>query len=521
MIVKSVQIEKFRGISDASFTLGKYVTLIAGQNGTQKSTLLGMVTQPFTITDTDNPLVNEKPLSGGNYKSSFKDKFRLSPDFDKPKEHEWTLFLEDVEEGFTVQSMLRSKASGDLRFWRKGNREAGSGYIQLPVIFLSLKRLLPIGEEDKISQNESVVLTAPEKKFFVDAYKDIMISDDNMESVDYVSSKNKETIGLSTDHYDWNANSAGQDNIGKILLAIISFKRLKEKYKAKYKGGILAIDEIDATLYPGSQVQLIKALCKYCSKFNIQAIATTHSLPMLEIASEIKYSEHRKEQVNIVYLKKMNKEVVIEDSLTFPQITNRLNASLGNAKKPLIDIFTEDAEARDLMRSLVGQKFKYLNYIDCTFGCGNLIDLARKKVPSFVLPNSIVVLDGDASGDAKLRSLNNFVCLPGILPPESMIAQFLSELDDNDTFWSSKHDDYTKQICFRNFKLAQIVSDRDKAKKWYNEQKKLGVWGRNCSAVYKKVLEDSPEEKSKFLHKFEEIYNKVAFAKGISIEGIK
>ncbi len=521
MIVKSVQVKKFRGITDECFTLGRYLTLIAGQNGTQKSTLLGMLTQPFTITDTENPLYSEKPLSGGNYKSSFQDKFRLSPDFDKPKEHEWTLFLEGEEEGFTVQSMLRSKATGALRFWKKGDREAGSGYIQLPVIFLSLKRLLPLGEEAKISQNEDVVLTHAEKIFFIDAYKDIMISDDDMASIDYVSSKNKETIGLTTDHYDWNANSAGQDNIGKILLAIISFKRLKEKYKKNYEGGILAIDEIDATLYPGSQVQLIKALCKYCSKFNIQTIATTHSLPMLEIASEIKYSEHRKDQVNIVYLKKMNNKIIIEDSLTFPQITNRLNASLGKLKKPQIDIFTEDAEARDFMRSLVGQKFKYLNYIDCTFGCGNLIDLARKKVPSFILPNSIVVLDGDASGDAKLRSLNNFVCLPGVLSPESMIAQFLTELDDNDEFWSSKHDDYTKQICFRSFKLAQIMADREKAKKWYNEQKQLGVWGRNCSAVYKKVLEATPQEKSKFLNKFEEIYNKVAFTKGISIEGIK
>lgn len=49
MLVKSVFIEKFRGFKDQSFTLGNQVTLIAGQNGTQKSTLLGILTQTFTI----------------------------------------------------------------------------------------------------------------------------------------------------------------------------------------------------------------------------------------------------------------------------------------------------------------------------------------------------------------------------------------------------------------------------------------------------------------------------------------
>ena len=36
------------------------------------------------------------------------------------------------------------------------------------------------------------------------------------------------------------------------------------------KGGILAIDEMDATMYPASQVELLKVLRKYASKLNLQ-----------------------------------------------------------------------------------------------------------------------------------------------------------------------------------------------------------------------------------------------------------
>ncbi|GAL31062.1 putative ABC oligo/dipeptide transport ATP-binding protein [Vibrio variabilis] len=219
MIINKVHIEKFRGFEDSEFTLGEYVTLIAGQNGTQKSTLLGMISQPFTITDKEHPLYGEKPLSGDNFRSAFKDKFRMSPTFDIPKEHEWTLYLKSNEEPFTIQSMIRSKNDPQIRFWRKGNRTKGTGYIQLPVIYLSLKRLIPLGEEkdSDVSTNNKITLTPEELTWFSEHYQSIMINrSDSLSSVDYVTSPNKKTLAVSTSAYDWNTNSAGQDNIGKI-----------------------------------------------------------------------------------------------------------------------------------------------------------------------------------------------------------------------------------------------------------------------------------------------------------------
>ena len=49
MIIKNIEVEKFRSISEISFDLGKKLTAIAGRNATQKTTLLGMLGQPFSI----------------------------------------------------------------------------------------------------------------------------------------------------------------------------------------------------------------------------------------------------------------------------------------------------------------------------------------------------------------------------------------------------------------------------------------------------------------------------------------
>lgn len=78
MIIDKIHITKFHGFKDVGFKLGSNLTIIAGQNGTQKTTLLGIMSQTFTLSK-DSLMKDEKPLCGGNYKSAFSDKFKLSP----------------------------------------------------------------------------------------------------------------------------------------------------------------------------------------------------------------------------------------------------------------------------------------------------------------------------------------------------------------------------------------------------------------------------------------------------------
>ncbi len=115
MIITKVEIEKFRGFENVEFILGTQLSIIAGQNGTQKTTILGMLSQPFTITDDANPMIKELPLSGGSFKSAFSEKFKLSSTFDKAKMHEWTLHLANEPKQITIESIPRDK--NKIRFY--------------------------------------------------------------------------------------------------------------------------------------------------------------------------------------------------------------------------------------------------------------------------------------------------------------------------------------------------------------------------------------------------------------------
>ena len=514
MIIKSVHIKKFRGFHDVLLQLGNNLTVISGQNGTQKTTLLGIITQPFTITDKSNPLYGEKPLCGGNYKSLFSEKFKLSDQFDIAKAHEWTLYLTNqAEPEFTVESIKRaSSSSAGIRFWKKGDRSKGSGYIQTPVIYLSLSRLFPIGEDTQISTSDEIFITNEEFKFYQDWHNKILIIPDlKMESAEYLSSKQKNTLGVNTSFYDWRMNSAGQDNIGKILLAILSFKRLKKKYPKSYQGGVLAIDELDATLYPASQLKLIEALRKFSSQLNIQIIFTTHSLNILDKACGWQEDERLSEQVKVIYLEKIGSKINAIENVPYEVIQNKLNVALAlRNKTKKIPVFTEDKEGQIFTKAILKSKTSLYKFMDCTLGCDNFVELSRKKISGFKFPESIIVLDGDVRKESgkmrKINSLKNYLILPGDTSPERLLAKLLHDLPEDSNHWNNIYPGYTKQHVFKDYSLSEIQADREKAKKWFNSQ--TPYWGRNCIRVIRIWIGEHEKEVQKFLHQNDELLEK-------------
>lgn len=518
MIIQRVEITKFRGFENIEFSVGSQLTIIAGQNGTQKTTVLGVLTQPFTITE--GPMKDERPMSGGSFKSAFAEKFKFSDIFDKAKTHEWTLHLFNGKP-FTLESISRGGKSG-IRFWRKGDRSKGSGYIQLPVIFLSLKRLIPIGEDIKLEESNLQSLTTEEDIFFKEWHKRILISQDEITNTNYLESPDKNTLGINTKVYDWRQNSAGQDNIGKILLSILSFKRLKDKYPNHYSGGILAIDELDATIYPGSQIILLEALRKFSSNFKIQIIFTTHSLSIIKKAcalqEENKNIPSSKDHIKVVFLEKRNNSVKVIQDVSYNTIKHRLNVTMEGKLKSKLIAFVEDKETAIFVKALLKQKASKLKFIDCTFSCSSLIELASKKIPAFIFPNSIIFLDGDVRSQKatmkKIDGLKNFILLPMPISPERLLAEFLSALDDNSEIWTSINPNFTKQYCFKDYTLTKIQSDRINAKAWFNSH--IKEWGQNATKVINPWINNNKVESKKFVEEFVLAYNK--FAKELSIE---
>lgn len=520
MIIKSALINRFRGFQNETIPLGEQLTVVAGLNGTQKTTLLGILSQPFTITDDTNPMYSERPLSGGTYKSAFSEKFRLSEKHDKPKEHEWTLNLTN-DEPFVVESIPRGGEDKGIRFWKKGNREAGSGYIQLPVIYLSLKRLIPIGEEKKLKIDSNTTLTPQEITWLTTHYNDILISLDEITTTDFLASTNKNTIGVSTDNYDWNSNSSGQDNVGKILLSILSFKRLKEKYPGDYKGGLLVIDELDAALYPASQIKLLHALRQFSSRFSIQTIFTTHSLSLLESACRLREETMAKSatsgHVRVLFLEKIDGVIKVNPDTDYSTIVNRLNVTLGNTRKDKIYAFPEDAETAIFAKALLKGKAKYLDFVNATLGAENIIEMARRKIPSFSFPNTMAILDGDMANKKavmdRVRKFRNILVLPGKNAPEKLLAEYLHQLSENSPVWKTIHKDFTKQYCFKDISYAKIMKEREDAKRWFNLHK--AHWGKNCTRVINPWIKENQEIADVFVKEFVEMYNKFATKLGI------
>ena len=366
MKITRIDIKKFRGIKEQTAEIGKLVTFIVGRNGTQKSTLLGMLSQTFTL-KSSNPMSQEKPLSGGDYRSSFREKFRLSDKFDKPGEHEWTLFFDDNSK-FEIESILRSDTK-TVRFWQKGKRGKGDGYKEWPVIFLSLQRLVPLAETD--SQKDDLSFSKEEESFFIDNHNRIMsVVKNDTPMVSHVAGKQKNSLALDTEEYDWQQNSSGQDNLGKIIAAILSFKRLKENYGKDYSGGLLVIDEIDATMHPVAQEKLFDFLLKQASKLNLQVILTTHSLSLLKhVCGRIShFKDKQANDVKIVLMEKKDKQIVIKNEQNFSFIGDVLNLTATVPERQKIKICTEDEEAKNFFAALNKRIKLPVHYVKGTLG---------------------------------------------------------------------------------------------------------------------------------------------------------
>lgn len=180
MIIKEIHVEKFRAMNKLALKLGKRLTAVVGRNASMKTTLLGMLSQPFSISK-ECGMNGEKTLDGYDFRSQFNEKFKLSAVHDKPGEHLWTLKFRNNKiytdkDYITVKSVVR-KAKGKVDSIRFINAEQGKtkghGYVQIPVVYLSLTRLFPIGESGKTTP-VALDLTDEEKELYIKWYKSIL-----------------------------------------------------------------------------------------------------------------------------------------------------------------------------------------------------------------------------------------------------------------------------------------------------------------------------------------------------------
>lgn len=509
MIISKVKIEKFRKFSNVEFSLGKKITIIAGQNGTMKTTLLGLIGHPFSLTNKEYEIHKARTIDGYAFGSKFNEKLVLSHIHENAGDHRYTLYFtnndiysgKDFYSAKTIARRENGKLPG-LRIWSAVGNEKGMNFVQIPVIYLSLKRLVPVGEEKAKTSNSK--LSSDEIELFKSFHNEILLLGDTIEDIEYVKSSNKSSLGVKTAIYNSLTNSAGQDNVGKILLAILSFGRLQKEYPNDYKGGILLIDELDATMFPRSQEQLIKSLFHFSTKYKIQIICTTHSLSTLNAVMDKKYAQDSA----VLYLRARSTGIIVDENPPYDKIRDDLTVSVSSKAVPQkIRLYCEDNEAFVFFSGLIPQEYKSRLTMmkKVRLGAGNLLELSRKKIPEFC--SNIVVLDGDQNPKHRPP---NFCILPGDgLSPEKMFFQFLKKLPDIDEFWDKPVGGYSQQVCFRDY-TGQNPNNREEFKKWFNTQARSRHWGRGCIKLINRWKKDNEAIAEAFIKQFVTVFEYVA-----------
>lgn len=440
--LKKMKIEKFRALNNVEIEFGGYITVICGKNGTSKSSILGIAAQMFSF---DKDYVKDTPLSyrqitGGDYKSRYRDHFRISDTFDIPGSMKVDIELQDgyTNQAATAKLELMKRVKSPRPVVRNNSAAVGnkSRNFTHPVIFLSLKRLYPIADRE-YNVIDSDYLNTHSKKF-------IGLTNELLNRSSSRATGTEGTISSAVahgDNYDQESVSAGEDNAGQIVLAIMSFRKLKEDYP-DYKGGLLLIDEADAGLFPTAQINLLKMLDRECKDLNLQVIMTSHSPTLIEYAFE--QSQTYKNRYKTVYLSNTYGDVQVKQDMSWPQISadihERSIAASPKLSLPKINIYFEDKEGFDLFKVIMNRQSlkKFTNSLaDITLGCDNYIQLIQKNIAEFS-ERSIVCLDADVAQKIQGKKLKTVLLLPGHLPPDQLIFEYLYNLPSDHAFWRNE-----------------------------------------------------------------------------------
>ena len=447
--LKKITIEKFRALDNVEVEFGEYVTVICGKNGTSKSSILGIAAQIFSFEKDyvkGESLRAYRQISGKEFKSRYSEHIRISERFDVPGSLSAHILLHEgyTDQVATANLELMTRTDDETKkilprpVIRKNSTATGNASRNFthPVIFLSLKRLYPIADREYKAIDFDYLKTH-EKEF-------IALTNELLNRSSTLATGTHGTITSAVSHgnnYDHESVSAGEDNAGQIIMALLSFKKLQTEY-ADYKGGLLLIDEADAGLFPTAQVNLLKIFARECRNLNLQVVMTSHSPVMIEYTYE-QSQETRSKKFKTIYLCNTYGAVQVQSDWSWAKISADIHTKPINAGPkvilPSVNVYFEDNEAEDFFATLINRQpiKKFSNPMSgIKMGCTNYKELMDKKVPEFAT-NSVVCLDADAKSLLKGKDYKTVVLLPGGLPPDQLLFEHLYNLLPDDAFWQN------------------------------------------------------------------------------------
>ncbi|AFK87404.1 MULTISPECIES: AAA family ATPase [Thermoanaerobacterium] len=533
-MIHSIKINDFRIFKNISMNLGRYLTVISGKNALGKSTLLGMIGNTCELKASEG-----RPIIQKQFRTEFSEIFKGSEKFDLSGSNKYTVYFSDIKNPdkivdyrtcrITWPTTKIKTTKGDIKYKKRfrvipektvSKRKSSKKY-SYPVLYLGLSRLYPIGESNEETLSvKNIKLEEDERIMFLTSYKEILsIVNDEEISIDCINigeTDRKKGIGISTTEYDSLTNSAGQDNIGQILLAVLSFYRLKRNNPDKYKGGLLLIDELEATLHPYAQSELLRHLIKYCKELDLQIVFTTHSLTILQLICE-KTKYNKKDgninDIELLYITKANGTLEIRQSIEYATMYNDLNIQSIKENPSKIIVYSEDDETRWFAQKLLNKYIHRLELVNITMGFSNLLKL-NKADPKY-FSNIIFIVDGDVRDEDiekyKLPNINNIIKLPGGKRPEEILYLYLKdipaehELREQITKYNFTKEYFQTHSPEKEYK--EKAKEREQYKKWFNEY--LGILIEPYN-VFDFWYKDNREDCDKFIQTFINIFNSIA-----------
>lgn len=305
-----MSIIQYRKLKNLTLDFSSKINVIAGGNGTCKSSLLHLISNSFQNVigkhsrSTDPKCLGIIKAINSSVNPKIESLTRGDKKYNEPakgiKGHLFTVtYADGVELPFRRHNSGKSNRYALKPWYASAHNDKLPA---IPVIYLGLTRLYPFGEfqnDEKITKIKHG-LPDPYQQELIKQYKELTRIDIfSMQPQNVGDIKFRTDFESKADGVDSNTISSGEDNIFIILTALFSLKyyydSLPEDERINRTASILLIDEFDATLHPALQIRLLDLVRDFSSNYGIQIVATTHSLSLLEYAL--------RQKDNVIYLK--------------------------------------------------------------------------------------------------------------------------------------------------------------------------------------------------------------------------
>lgn len=494
-MIKKIHFNQYRKLKNLDIEFTKNINIISGTNGTCKTSILHLCSNAFqapkknnvvSIINAINMITNPKieTLTKGDKKYNDPAPNTKGSLLD-------VMYFDDIKQEFRRHKPSKTnilKKNNRFRLILKYPKGQRSKLKIIPTIYLGLPRLFPFGELDdkekkdkQYDKMKNIINTLPseqqnelnkilkiiEKKQntsikniehklpdeyqeeIYKLYKELTnISITQTINIKIENIKSRTDFNTDIEGIDSNTISAGEDNIMIILTALVSLKYYYDNISHENDEviSILLIDELDATLHPEMQANLLNIITEYSKNYKIQVICTSHSLSLIEYGFKYK--------ANIIYIQDTTPYLTLMEDPTLEDIKAFLNNKIIKYDKPKnhILIYTEDKEARFFFNKIVEHEktdkyFKnlksVLHILDINYGSKELLNLFNDK---FFLENSkgvFCILDGDQQPKLDIQ-INKFlsqhiIFLPGNDSPEKVLYNYALNNENIPEFWAKKN----------------------------------------------------------------------------------